>query len=98
MVITRFAHQFASEVDHRLDVLVAHCGGLIESPFERLVVMTGGFQIHTDVDLAHENVPRVCMVRAIRDFPFDIRSPARRQSATWKSAVVGVTRFAATFS
>ena len=25
------------------------------------------------------------MVRAIRNFPFDIRSPARRQSATWKS-------------
>jgi hypothetical protein len=71
-------------MDHRFDVLVTHFRGSIESPLERLVVMTGSFQVHPNMYPAHDNVPRV-KGSTNRNFPFDIRLSARCQSTTGKS-------------
>ena len=51
--VAGLAQQFAAPVDHRLDVLVAQFGGLLDAPLEGLVVVADEFQVDADGDLAH---------------------------------------------
>ena len=77
MVVARFAHQLPSEVHHGLDVLVAHLGGPIEPPLERLVVMARRFQIHANMYLTHGNLLSCNVADVACNSPFDIRSSTR---------------------
>ena len=51
--IARFAEQLAAPMDHRLDVRVAEFGGLLDAPFEGLVVVADEFEVNANVDFAH---------------------------------------------
>ena len=52
--VAGLAQQLAAPVDHRLDVLVAQSGRLLDAPLEGLVVVADEFQVHADGDLAHK--------------------------------------------
>ncbi len=53
MVIPRFAHQFASEMDHRFKILVSHLGGFLHRPLKRLVRTAGEFRVESQMNIAH---------------------------------------------
>ena len=52
--VAGFAEQLAAPMDHRLDVRVAEFGGLLNAPFEGLVVVADEFEVNANVDLAHK--------------------------------------------
>ena len=52
--VARLAHEFAAEVNHRLDVLVAHRSGVFDSPFKWFVAGAGVFGVQSNLNLAHE--------------------------------------------
>jgi len=53
MKIAGFAHQFPAEVDHGLEILVAHLGRRLDSPLERLVRTAGELGVKSDVNVGH---------------------------------------------
>jgi len=54
VVIGGLAHELAAPVDHRLDVLVAQLGRLLDAPLEGLLVAADRFHIHADGNLTHD--------------------------------------------
>ena len=85
--IARLAHQFAAEVDHRLEVFVAHLGRLLDGPLERFVQLRENSAFSPILIFAICRVPFVFLLMFLFYFFESGQSPAMastvRSTSSW---------------